>query len=286
VKETTFLFGSGSALVGTLTQPHASSSSRHGFAILLFNAGVLPRIGPNRLNVRLARALASVGFPVLRFDLSGRGDSAPAHGMESFEQQAVAELRAALDVVAQRCGAQRFFIMGVCSGAENAYHAALVDERIVGISLMDPYHYPTWRTHLIRYRQRAREQGGVIKAGLAWFARRLAPLVGRKGPEQDWAEVSFGSIRPRAADYAARLGQLLARGVAIDILYSGTFIETYNYASQFSDVFARYGILKTMRCEFRPDIDHTVSSPAMQSQLITRTRDWFDGVHRQMQQQA
>jgi pimeloyl-ACP methyl ester carboxylesterase len=282
VKETTFLFGPDAALVGTLTHPQSGGPSRQGTAIVLFNAGLVPRIGPNRLNVRLARALAQAGFAVLRFDLSGRGDSAPARGMASFEQQAIADLRAALDTMAQRCGAQRFLIMGICSGAENAYHAALIDERIIGISLMDPYHYPTLRTHFIRYLHRARERGGVLKASLAWLRLRLSILLGHK-PEADWAEPDFGSIRPKPAEYAAKLRQLLDRGVAIDILYSGTFIETYNYAEQFSDVFGRYGILARLRCEFRPEIDHTISSPAMQNKMIARTRDWFDQVQQQAQ---
>jgi pimeloyl-ACP methyl ester carboxylesterase len=283
VKESTFLFGAGSGLVGTLTQPQVTALSRRGFAVILFNAGIVPRLGPNRLNVRLARALAESGFPVLRFDLSGRGDSAPARGMESFEKQAVIDLRAAMDALAQRSGAHRFLIMGICSGAENAYHTALVDERIVGLSLLDPYHYPTLRTHLIRYKHRAKVHGGVVKASLSWLWLRMLPWLGRKQPEKDWAEPDFGSIRPKAEDYAARLRQLLDRGVAIDILYSGSFIETYNYANQFADVFGRFGLLKKLTCEFRPDIDHTISSPAMQREAIARTRDWFDRVHRQLQ---
>jgi hypothetical protein len=105
-------------------------------------------------------------------------------------------------------------------------------------------------------------------------------LLGKQQPERNWAEPDFGSIRPKAADYAAKLSRLLARGVAIDILYSGGFIETYNYANQFRDVFGRYGIVERLRCEFRPEIDHTISSAQMQTQLIARICAWFDQVHR------
>ena len=134
-------------------------------AALLFNAGVVPRIGPNRLNVRIARALAARGIPALRFDLSGRGDSAPARGMESYEQQAVADIRAAMNLLSERTGVSRFALMGICSGAENAFHAALADERVVGVTLMDSYHYPTLRTHFNRFRQRAEHAGRPAARG-------------------------------------------------------------------------------------------------------------------------
>ena len=45
--------------------------------VVLLNAGIIHRIGPNRLYVQLARRLASRGHAVLRFDLAGIGDSEP-----------------------------------------------------------------------------------------------------------------------------------------------------------------------------------------------------------------
>ena len=275
MKEQTLQFGPENALVGTLAIP---DKNHVGIGALLFNAGVVPRIGPNRLNVRITRALAEQGIPALRFDLSGRGDSAPARGMESYEQQAIADLRAAMDLMTQRTGVRRFAVMGICSGAENAFHAALADERIIGITLLDSYHYPTWRTSLNRFRQRARMQGGVIPATFAWIRRRLRPhgSGGNGAVKHDSAAAtSFGSIRPTAAEFAAKLKLLLDRGVAIDLLFSGSFLETYNYPNQFRDVFARYGIVDRMRVEYQPELDHTLSTALMQQAMVARTQRWF-----------
>jgi hypothetical protein len=274
--ETTLQFGANAGLVGTLTTDDAPATD---LGALLFNAGVVPRIGPNRLNVRIARSLAAEGIPSLRFDLSGRGDSAPARGMESYEQQAINDLRAAMDLLKARTGVRRFVIMGICSGAENAFHAALADDRVVGVTLMDSYHYPTWRTHLNRFRHRARQQGGLLRAGLGWLRRR-AHLQARKAdglgstPAREAAATSFGSIRPTPAEFAARLKQLLDRGVAVDLVFSGSFLETYNYPSQFRDVFGRYGIVDRLRVEYRPDLDHTLSTAAMQQEMVGRTARW------------
>ena len=278
MSETTLTFGANSGLMGTL----CAAAQPMGVGVLLFNAGVVPRIGPNRLNVRIARALAARGIPSLRFDLSGRGDSAPARGMESYEQQAVADIRAAMSLLNERTGVSRFALMGMCSGAENAFHAALADERVIGVTLMDSYHYPTLRTHLNRFRQRASLQGGLMRAGSGWLKRRLLPSGNGNGsaPPRDGAASSFGSIRPTPEDFAASLKKLLERGVTIDLLFSGSFLETYNYENQFRDGFARFGIVDRMRIEYRPDLDHTLSTAVMQREMVTRTTHWLSGLAR------
>jgi hypothetical protein len=274
--ETTLAFGANSGLVGTLSAAPRSA----GVAALLFNAGVVPRIGPNRLNVRIARALAPSGIPALRFDLSGRGDSAPARGMESYEQQAVADIRSAMDLLNERTGVSRFALMGLCSGAENAFHAALADDRVIGLTLMDSYHYPTLRTHLNRFRQRANMQGGLLRAGGAWLKRRLARSgqTNGIGPKRESAAGNFGSIRPTPEAFAAQLRKLIERGVSIDLLFSGSFLETFNYENQFRDGFGRFGIVERMHVEYRPDLDHTLSTAAMQHEMVARTSRWFTGL--------
>ncbi len=204
MSETTLAFGANAGLVGTLS---AAAPPAGGIAALLFNAGVVPRIGPNRLNVRIARALAARGIPAMRFDLSGRGDSAPARGMESYEQQAVADIRAAMNLLTERTGASRFALMGICSGAENAFHAALADERVVGVTLMDSYHYPTLRTHFNRFRRRADMQGGLLRASSAWLDAAPAAVQrnGSESPRRERCSSSFGSIRPTPEAFAALL---------------------------------------------------------------------------------
>jgi hypothetical protein len=272
--ESTLAFGANAGLVGTL----ATAAQSAGIGALLFNAGVVPRIGPNRLNVRIARSLAAQGIPSLRFDLSGRGDSSPARGMESYEQQAVADIGSAMNLLTERTGVTRFALMGLCSGAENAFHAALADERVIGMTLMDSYHYPTLRTHLNRFRRRARLQGGVLRAGGSWLRRRLKGSGKATTPAREGASSSFGSIRPTPEAFAAQLRKLIDRGVKIDLLFSGSFLETYNYEHQFRDGFGRFGIVERIHVEYRPDLDHTLSTAAMQREVVERTTRWYSGL--------
>ena len=97
-------------------------------AVILVNAGAVYRIGPNRLYVELARALAAAaGALVLRADLSGLGDSRPRAGSAEnvvYSDHAVADL-GALVAWARTRGAREVAVVGLCSGAYHAQKAAL-----------------------------------------------------------------------------------------------------------------------------------------------------------------
>ena len=64
----------------------------------------------------------------------------------------------------------------------------------------------------------------------------------------------------------------------IDLLFSGSFLETYNYKNQFRDGFGRFGIVDRLHVEYRPDLDHTLSTAAMQRAMVERTTAWFSGL--------
>ena len=97
-------------------------------AILLFNAGSVHHVGPNRIYVALARHFAQLGFASLRFDLQGIGDSPlGVEGRENHPYPAHAQddVRAAIEHLRREHGFRRFIAMGLCSGAHTAFHAGL-----------------------------------------------------------------------------------------------------------------------------------------------------------------
>ena len=100
MRERTLLFGDGKSLVGIITEPPPSDEVLARPAVILLNAGLLHRIGPNRVHVRLARRLAEAGFVVMRFDYSGIGDSRPRTDDTPFARSALAETRQCMDVLA------------------------------------------------------------------------------------------------------------------------------------------------------------------------------------------
>ena len=137
--------GPDSRLLGIVSEPDAEAARDSAPTTLLLNAGLVHRVGPNRLNVNICRDLASRGFKSARFDMSGIGDSnRPADEMP-YVEQSVADVVDAMDSFSAMHGDERFVIIGLCTGAYNALEAAVADDRVVGAVLIDGYAYPTMR---------------------------------------------------------------------------------------------------------------------------------------------
>src|SRR5215211_1646058 len=69
----TFPNRDGHALAGMLHEPNVRGTRRSG--VILLSPGIKSRVAPHRLYCKLAAAIAANGFPVLRFDFYGLGDS-------------------------------------------------------------------------------------------------------------------------------------------------------------------------------------------------------------------
>jgi hypothetical protein len=254
---------------------------------VLLNAGVVHRIGPHRLTVRLARRFARAGYVAFRFDLAGLGDSRARSGT-SYETTAIEDVRAAMDHVQKATKTDRFILGGLCSGADNSVRVALVDQRVAGIALLDPYAYRTPGFYLRHYLARvgrlrswtgAARRGARVLLGAAktQLARRLnggkqengeAPIALSREPQ-------YSRYHPPRQVFAAQLRTLIDRGTAIYIAYTGSLNAVYNYASQFDDAFRTYGIgTGLLRCTFVPAANHTYTELGAQRHLADELVEW------------
>jgi pimeloyl-ACP methyl ester carboxylesterase len=134
VREEAILFGGAGSLVGIITDPAQQTADS---AVILLNAGIIHRVGPGRMYVKLARRLAQRGFVVLRFDVSGVGDSEGRKDNLPFERSSLEETREAMDYLARTRGVRSFLLGGLCTGAVVAYQTALVDPRVGGVLLIN-----------------------------------------------------------------------------------------------------------------------------------------------------
>ena len=135
--EEAVLFGETNSLVGIVSEPPPAGPAQASHAVILLNSGVVHRVGPGRIYVKLARALADNGFVVLRFDFSGIGDSAVRHDNLQFEKSAINETRAAMDHLEATRGIQHFILLGGCSGAAVSLDTACSDQRVAGTLLIN-----------------------------------------------------------------------------------------------------------------------------------------------------
>ncbi len=141
MSEQAIAFGPRRSLVGVVTWPPTMDRSPApplGLpAVVLLNSGILHRVGPNRIYVRIARSLAAMGFLVLRFDFSGVGDSPPRDDNLLFEQSSLQEIEQAMAKLHTLAGSTRFVLMGLCSGAQAAFEAALSNPSVIGAVLIN-----------------------------------------------------------------------------------------------------------------------------------------------------
>ena len=137
MKEEAVLFGKTGSLVGIITDP-PNSEKRHNLPAFIFlNSGILHRVGPNRLSVRMARDLATLGFVGCRIDFSGIGDSPSNSDNLSIEKRWVKETQEAMDLLDAKRGIKRFVLIGNCSGAAFSFLTARSDPRVIGTVLMN-----------------------------------------------------------------------------------------------------------------------------------------------------
>lgn len=140
MKEYAVLLGKDRSLVGILTENENENVSEENrlTGVLLLNAGLIHHIGPNRIYVKMARLLASIGFVVLRFDFSGIGDSGIRKDKLPVIESMADEMRQAMDYLEQTKGIKQFNCIGFCSGAAAAGQISVVDHRVKKAILIDP----------------------------------------------------------------------------------------------------------------------------------------------------
>ena len=117
--------------------------------VLLLNGGSAYRVGPNRLNVQMARGLSAAGFRCLRMDICGLGDSVaadPAVENHSYPGTALRDLDIAVKYLAGEMGVKQVVLLGLCSGGYNAFRAAarLANPAIVESVVINPLTF-FWR---------------------------------------------------------------------------------------------------------------------------------------------
>lgn len=139
-----FLNHDGQTLHGVLHLPDARVNTPIG--VVLLSPGQKSRIGPWRAYVRLARRLADMGVPVLRFDFHGLGDSEGSHrhgqslvDLNGFVQTGglSRDVIAATEFFASQAGVTRFIFAALCGGASTGLIASQHIPGVYGQVLVD-----------------------------------------------------------------------------------------------------------------------------------------------------
>lgn len=259
--ETCCQIGEHGALCGITTEP---TRQARRIANLFVNAGLVPKFGPHRLYVEMARRLANSGFRSLRFDLGDIGDSVQAHTGKPLVERTRLEISAAIDHLHHAFDLDGVVLTGLCSGAEDSFRHAAVDERVVAVVLIDPFAYRAagwyWRHLWQRMKRRS-----LRWLGLYAPLHHAAPAA-TYGPTGSRARLHYQPMEH--AEASRILGLLINRGVRVHFVYTGGASEAFNHPAQLRGMFPGVDFKGLVTVDYLPRLDHTQPLQEERNSLI------------------
>lgn len=266
----------GDTLLGVLSKPPTPSGKP---AVLIVVGGPQYRIGSHRQFVLLARALATAGFPTLRFDYRGMGDaSGHIRTFESVQE----DIRTAIDVLMRHAPqSPGVVIWGLCDAASAAMMYVQHDRRVAGLVLLNPWvrdahtQAVTQMKHYYFKRVFAREFWEKVarcEFDLAGSARSLLGTLTR-----------LVTVNPEAAGSTAPFQERMIQGWQAFqgtslLILSGNDLTAREF-EQYSS--ARHEWSSRMRktdvsTVSLPGADHTFSTRAWRGEVERLTAAWLD----------
>nr|WP_294524341.1 alpha/beta fold hydrolase [uncultured Rhodopila sp.] len=264
------------SLVGIVTQPAGYVPSGRPVCVIL-NSGIIHRVGHHRMYVALARMLAAAGSQVLRFDLSGIGDSENRLDGLSPLDAAIADIREAVDWLATSKSAQRIILIGLCSGADHALIYGSSDPRVAGLVLLDPSIPPTLQyycRYFARHLRQPKSWGDMlIGRGRVW--NWIRKFLG------DRSEEVLESHRIKLGDPAVRAylesayRRTMNLGTQCQAVFTSGFPHQHNYRRQILDAFPSVPFEGQLRLDYFDGCDHVFTSEADRKRLFGVIMKWI-----------
>ena len=246
------------ALLASLCLPGSPGMPVSRCGVILLNAGLVHHAGPFRVNALLSRRLAQAGFPTLRFDKPGVGDSDNTTSTDPERRRL--NLEAAFEAFKSRVEIDRFVVGGICSGADEAFRLAESDPRPAGLLFIDGFAYRTpgfWLRH-------------VLPRLLDW--RRIREVVRRSGR----GKPSMADFRefPHREEAARRMRALVQAGVKCLFVFTGGAYPYFNHRQQLRQALGTAAMINST-LEYWPDSDHTFYLQEHRERLIDAIESWM-----------
>jgi len=261
-------------LVGILHAPEAAAST----AVLIIVGGPQYRVGSHRQFVLLARKLAEEGFPCMRFDYRGMGDSEGEQRSFEFIHE---DIQAAVNCMIERCpNIEKLVLWGLCDGATAAVSFATGNNQIAGLVLLNPWvrteqsEAATYVKHY--YLHRLRQKSFWLK-----FARRelspskvlsdftaLVKKAARKKTEDTDTKVDLPTRFIENLNRCEMRTLLILSG---NDLTAKEFTDLRDSSTKLGTLLARQSVSEYVVHE----ADHTFSEPAWSSDVENQTVHWL-----------
>jgi pimeloyl-ACP methyl ester carboxylesterase len=287
IRERVVNFGRSTALTGVLTYRSAVTLPWSPCVVIL-NAGVVRKSGPNNLNSFLARRFAEKGYTAFRFDFAGVGDSPNRQDRLPLKDGVLQDITECLDVLEGLCGTREFVLLGLCSGADNGLRAARVEAgRVVGLVMLDPTVFRTKRWYLVKGWKRIISIDfwtSLVSLRHRWIGLMRNRLRG--GPVAcDLARLEEPELYSIGLQERSEISQCLSevreRDVRLCFAFTGGWSEIYNYRTQLYHVYPELGLEEDVELLYFPEASHTFMCDAHRDVLASALLKWLDGIRNQ-----
>lgn len=271
----------GEQLLGVATLPSDALS----LGVLIVVGGPQYRVGSHRQFVLLARYLASAGFPVLRFDTRGMGDSSGTFpGFENIGLDIACAVQALrLEVPSIR----RMVLWGLCDAASAAMISAASVADVASLVLLNPWvrTAETLASTEVKhyYHKRLLDPAFWRKlvSGQVNITGSLREYLG-KLRQQLIRQKSSGDHESQSEDFRETMVQgLKAFAGSVLLILSGRDLVAAEFKEfsvshpELTRVLTRPGVT---RLEL-PEADHTFSSHRHRKDVETATLEWLQAMH-------
>jgi exosortase A-associated hydrolase 1 len=267
----------GMQLNGILHPGTADVTAKTG--VLIVVGGPQYRVGSHRQFVHLARSLASNGVPVMRFDVTGMGDS---DGEKRAFYQLNSDIRAAIDIfMAHLVELDGVVLWGLCDGASAALIYAPPDCRVKGLVLVNPWlenSEARAKTYLFNYYLRrllCRSFWGKLISGQIDISKSTSELTSFFNTVASGVESSASKENITASYQSQMLAAFQELRVPLRWVFSGNDLtakefENFYHANKYWQKFAKS---KSLSCKRLPEADHTFSREVWKKWLFDVTYD-------------
>lgn len=269
----------GEELLGIVTAPERPKPT----GVLILVGGPQYRVGSHRQFLLLARSLAEVGYPVLRFDYRGMGDSS---GDRRDFEAVNDDIAAAIDAFRQQCpDVVKIVLWGLCDAASASllYWDATQDVRISGFVLLNPWvrsETTLARTHIKHYygqRILKREFWRKLLTGKIGLDRAVSGFVSNL--LSAWQSKSSATATEAAFPFQKRMARGLGRfSGSVLLILSGNDYTAKEFLWSVANDPTWLGIFelrKISRIDL-PWADHTFSTVQWRSDVERHTTVWLN----------
>ena len=258
--------------------------------VLVIVGGPQYRVGSHRQFTELARSLAAAGYPAMRFDHRGIGDS---EGETTFEELGP-DIDAALNAFLEACPQlKQVVVWGLCDAASAILMETPGDDRVAGAVLSNPWvrsEETLARSYLSDYYLKQlvsgsfwrRLIGGDVSIGRALsgafgtVAKALRPAVGGKS-----GEAPADGQEPARPPFQKRMLQGLAGFQRpILLILSGDDVTANEFRQFMRQDRSRRRLLAADNITTRemPRADHTFSNAEAKAEVTRHTLDWLGSI--------